>query len=647
MALLENKVIKVIKDSETTTIQVYSSPSDIKQTDGYTIFPVVLNDGTTVYAQAVQSSIETAGKTPLYYYPKDGVISYQLMKNKAAVALWAVVIFPGEGQTIHCYTPSEEEFNAGRGEDHTSSFLLEDGGTYDAKVVVDNPDLYLPGDLTITEGGDKIQKTINVIIGKQPSDGTSLTISPSTFNISYDTRTEAIPSAEFDLSTLENISSNSTNINITLSSEDGSEFEGDLKVLSDGISPSSTTCTFGGRNIPVTLSSEVNSSGGKWSGSYPFVAKSMIEGYSTLSFDCSNIKKKIAEKLLHVKIIPTFINDYYKSQGWNTNLISGTVDSFDVSVTENGQVDINNTLSDTVKFCYNKISHYGFPDYPGSIGSHPSSSAEQVTLKLESAEYTKPIEITHFAAYSDKYYAAYNYDAQTMTYGPPVYLEYGNISDAGDNNIIFELKLKDYSNSIYFINYMTMINYQNDNIISSNLREFFQSRYDFAIYHTGVPSYDEYFPMIPAGTNDTRTSISLTENAWDSARDKFFDAYYFTPLSYEDIERILPNDDKNLSGWALKLIVSTEADPSNTDAYTFVKYFKLSDELKTGDISLVFDSKGKITSMDTDYNETELEFSDGTVLPTEIIFFQLVSCFEISDHGSRSDLVTATLQKKK
>lgn len=289
MALLENKVIKVIKDSETTTIQVYSSPSDIKQTDGYTIFPVVLNDGTTVYAQAVQSSIETAGKTPLYYYPKDGVISYQLMKNKAAVALWAVVIFPGEGQTIHCYTPNKTDPER---VDHTTSFLIEDGGTYDAEVVVDSPDLYLPGDLTITEGGDKIQKTINVIIGNQPSDGTSLTISPSTFNISYDTRAEAIPSAEFDLSTLENISSNSTNVNITLSSEDGSEFEGDLKVLSDGISPSSTTCTFGGSNIPVTLSTAVSSSGGEWGGSYPFVAKGMIEGYSTLSFDCSAISKK-------------------------------------------------------------------------------------------------------------------------------------------------------------------------------------------------------------------------------------------------------------------------------------------------------------------------------------------------------------------
>lgn len=299
MALLENKVIKVIKDAQETDIQLYSDPADIKQDDDYAIFPIVGTDGSTMmYAQAVRADIEslpdTVQRTPLYYYPAEGIISAYQLLNAAVppITLWAVVIFPGEGQTIHCYTPSEEEFNAGRGEDHTSSFLLEDGGTYDAKVVVDNPDLYLPGDLTITEGGDKIQKTINVIIGNQPSDGTSLTISPSTFNISYDTRAEAIPSAEFDLSTLENISSNSTNVNITLSSDNGSEFEGDLKVLSDGISPSSTTCTFGGSNIPVTLDNAVSSSGGKWSRSYPFVAKSMIEGYSTLSFDCSAISKK-------------------------------------------------------------------------------------------------------------------------------------------------------------------------------------------------------------------------------------------------------------------------------------------------------------------------------------------------------------------
>ena len=353
MALLENKVIKVIKDAEATTIQVYSSPSDIKQADGYTIFPVVLNDGTTVYAQAVQSTIEAAGKTPLYYYPEDGVISYQLM-NKAAVAtLWAVVIFPGEGQTIHCYTPNKTDPER---VDHTTSFLIEDGGTYDAEVVVDNPDLYLPGDLTITEGGDKIQKTINVIIGNQPSDGTSLTISPSTFNISYDTRAEAIPSAEFDLSTLENISSNSTNVNITLSSGDGSEFEGDLKVLSDGISPSGTTCTFYGFKIPVTLNDVVSSTNGEWSGSYSFIARGMIEGYSTLSFDCSAIsKKKIMARLAYyaeyhipnyqtVSEIPRENIDYLSSglktddiasmfQGCE-NLLSIDFDSFNIDTSE-------------------------------------------------------------------------------------------------------------------------------------------------------------------------------------------------------------------------------------------------------------------------------------------------------------------------
>ena len=305
MALLENKVIKVIKDAQETDIQLYSDPADITQDDDYAIFPIVGTDGTTMmYAQAVRADIEslpdTVQRTPLYYYPAEGIISAYQLLNAAVppITLWAVVIFPGEGQTIHCYTPSEAEFRAGRGEDHTTSFLLEDGGTYEAKAVVDPEyaSTYIPGDITITDGGDPINKTINLIITDQPSD-VELSVSPSSVTATYTgTREEAIHSASFDVSSLEQLST-TVNIDLVITSTDGSDFEGTFDIKR-GITPYSVPINMGKASSSTEEDSvivdgqSISSTNGSYSVNMSLNLGGMIEGGSMLYFDFTNTKKK-------------------------------------------------------------------------------------------------------------------------------------------------------------------------------------------------------------------------------------------------------------------------------------------------------------------------------------------------------------------
>ena len=307
MALLENKVIKVIKDAQETDIQLYSDPADITQDDDYAIFPIVGTDGTTMmYAQAVRADIEslpdTVQRTPLYYYPAEGIISVYQLLNAAVppITLWAVVIFQGEGQTIHCYTPSEAEFRAGRGEDHTTSFLLEDGGTYEAKAVIDPEyaSTYIPGEVTITDGGQPINKTINLIITNQPSD-CELELSPDTVTATYTgTREEAIHSASFDVTSLEKIDTSITQA-ITIRSTDGSSFSGNFAV-NRGITPYSTHVSVNGSGgtdqadgDPINTYIEIDS-GDTDTATFDMMLYlgGMIEGGSMLYFDFTNTKKK-------------------------------------------------------------------------------------------------------------------------------------------------------------------------------------------------------------------------------------------------------------------------------------------------------------------------------------------------------------------
>lgn len=304
MALLENKVIKVIKDAQETDIQLYSDPADITQDDDYAIFPIVGTDGTTMmYAQAVRADIEslpdTVQRTPLYYYPAEGVISVYQLLNAAVppITLWAVVIFQGEGQTIHCYTPSEREYLMGNGEDHTTSFLLEDGGTYEAKAVVDPEyaSTYIPGEVTITDGGDPINKTINLIITDQPSD-VELSVSPGSVTATYTgTREEAIHSASFDVSSLEQLST-TVNIDLVITSTDGSDFEGTFDIKR-GITPYSVPIDMGkasstGEDSVIVSGQSISSTNGSYSVNMSLNLGGMIEGGSMLYFDFTNTKKK-------------------------------------------------------------------------------------------------------------------------------------------------------------------------------------------------------------------------------------------------------------------------------------------------------------------------------------------------------------------
>ena len=311
MALLENKVIKVIKDAQETDIQLYSDPADITQDDDYAIFPIVGTDGTTMmYAQAVRADIEslpdTVQRTPLYYYPAEGIISAYQLLNAAVppITLWAVVIFQGEGQTIHCYTPSEREYLMGTGEDHTTSFLLEDGGTYEAKVVVDPEyaSTYIPGDITITDGGDPINKTINLIITDQPSD-VELEVSPSSVTATYTgTREEAIHSASFDVSSLEQLST-TVNIDLVITSTDGSDFEGTFDIKR-GITPYSVPINMGkasstGEDSVIVSGQSISSTNGSYSVNMSLNLGGMIEGGSMLYFDFTNTKKKQSKVNIH------------------------------------------------------------------------------------------------------------------------------------------------------------------------------------------------------------------------------------------------------------------------------------------------------------------------------------------------------------
>ena len=311
MALLENKVIKVIKDAQETDIQLYSDPADITQDDDYAIFPIVGTDGTTmIYAQAVRADIEslpdTVQRTPLYYYPAEGIISAYQLLNAAVppITLWAVVIFQGEGQTIHCYTPSEREYLMGNGEDHTTSFLLEDGGTYEAKAVIDPEyaSTYIPGDITITDGGDPINKTINLIITDQPSD-VELSVSPGSVTATYTgTREEAIHSASFDVSSLEQLST-TVNIDLVITSTDGSDFEGTFDIKR-GITPYSVPINMGkasstGEDSVIVSGQSISSTNGSYSVNMSLNLGGMIEGGSMLYFDFTNTKKKQSKVNIH------------------------------------------------------------------------------------------------------------------------------------------------------------------------------------------------------------------------------------------------------------------------------------------------------------------------------------------------------------
>ena len=328
MALLENKVIKVIKDAQETDIQLYSDPADITQDDDYAIFPIVGTDGTTMmYAQAVRADIEslpdTVQRTPLYYYPAEGIISAYQLLNAAVppITLWAVVIFQGEGQTIHCYTPSEAEFRAGRGEDHTTSFLLEDGGTYEAKAVIDPEyaSTYIPGEVTITDGGQPINKTINLIITNQPSD-VELEVSPSNVTATYTgTREEAIHSASFDVTSLEKIST-TVNIDLVITSTDGSDFEGTFDIKR-GITPYSVPINMGkasstGEDSVIVSGQSISSTNGSYSVNMSLNLGGMIEGGSMLYFDFTNTKKKQSKVNIHYdlensKLVFSYGNNNY------------------------------------------------------------------------------------------------------------------------------------------------------------------------------------------------------------------------------------------------------------------------------------------------------------------------------------------------
>lgn len=344
MALLENKVIKVIKDAQETDIQLYSDPADITQDDDYAIFPIVGTDGTTMmYAQAVRADIEslpdTVQRTPLYYYPAEGIISVYQLLNAAVppITLWAVVIFQGEGQTIHCYTPSEAEFRAGRGEDHTTSFLLEDGGTYEAKAVIDPEyaSTYIPGDITITDGGQPINKTINLIITDQPSD-VELSVSPGSVTATYTgTREEAIHSASFDVSSLEQLST-TVNIDLVITSTDGSDFEGTFDIKR-GITPYSVPINMGkasstGEDSVIVSGQSISSTNGSYSVNMSLNLGGMIEGGSMLYFDFTNTKKKTANNIkLNITLEDVTESGYDSSKYELYPVITGTYVDDDVA----------------------------------------------------------------------------------------------------------------------------------------------------------------------------------------------------------------------------------------------------------------------------------------------------------------------------
>ena len=213
------------------------------------------------------------------------------------ITLWAVVIFQGEGQTIHCYTPSEAEFKAGRGEDHTTSFLLEDGGTYDAKAILDPEyaSLYIPGEITITDGGQPIEKTINLII-TEPSPDVDLSVSPASVTAIYTgTREEAIHNASFDVSSLEKLST-TVNIDLVITSSDGSDFEGTFDIKR-GITPYRVPIDMGkapstGEDDVIVSGQTISSTNGSYSVNMSLNLGGMIEGGSMLYFDFTNTKKK-------------------------------------------------------------------------------------------------------------------------------------------------------------------------------------------------------------------------------------------------------------------------------------------------------------------------------------------------------------------
>ena len=131
------KKLHILKTGGTEEeVTLYDSTDDCEEP--YLSFTV---DGANAYAKLGETTDDNA--TSLRIYRNSDKATYAVLKT--AAVLVNVTITQSAHQTIHVYTPQKDG-----GVDHTESFTIAKGTTYEAEVIAD--DGYEAGTLTVTGG---------------------------------------------------------------------------------------------------------------------------------------------------------------------------------------------------------------------------------------------------------------------------------------------------------------------------------------------------------------------------------------------------------------------------------------------------------------------------------------------------------------
>lgn len=131
------KKLRYIKSGSTTeeSCSLYSTTDECPEP--YLSFTV---DGANAYAKL--GDVDDANASAIRVYRNSDSKTYAVLKS----ALVNVTITQSANQTIHVYTPQKDG-----GTDHTESFTIPIGTSYEAEVIAD--DGYTAGTLNVTGGG--------------------------------------------------------------------------------------------------------------------------------------------------------------------------------------------------------------------------------------------------------------------------------------------------------------------------------------------------------------------------------------------------------------------------------------------------------------------------------------------------------------
>lgn len=139
------KKLRYIKSGSTTeeSCSLYSTADECPEP--YLSFTV---DGANAYAKL--GDVDDANASDIRVYRNSDSKTYAVLKS----ALVNVTITQSANQTIHVYTPQKDG-----GTDHTESFTIPTGTSYEAEVIAD--DGYTAGTLNVTGGGVNNKFTID------------------------------------------------------------------------------------------------------------------------------------------------------------------------------------------------------------------------------------------------------------------------------------------------------------------------------------------------------------------------------------------------------------------------------------------------------------------------------------------------------